>query len=70
MILRVSKIDLKTQVTHCFNGLQAVEKVRERAAKNMFDVIFMDCNMPFMDGPAATKIIRSHIDEKIKKQVS
>ena len=53
VVLKVCKIDLDTQVTHAFNGQQAVDRVKERQAQNMFDLILMDCNMPFMDGPTA-----------------
>ncbi|HHH19050.1 MAG TPA: sensor histidine kinase, partial [Campylobacterales bacterium] len=37
-----------------FNGQEAVEKV----AKNRYDIIFMDINMPVMNGIDATKAIR------------
>lgn len=36
------------------NGLEAVEEFK----KNKFDLIFMDCQMPEMDGYAATQVIR------------
>ncbi|EAR81937.2 response regulator receiver domain protein (macronuclear) [Tetrahymena thermophila SB210] len=42
------------QVEEAFNGQQAVQKVEQ----SQFDIIFMDINMPVMDGFQATKKIR------------
>ncbi|KAL4474175.1 hypothetical protein ABPG72_001714 [Tetrahymena utriculariae] len=44
----------KIQVEEAFNGQQAVQKVEQ----SEFDIIFMDINMPVMDGFQATKKIR------------
>ena len=61
VILKLCNIDLEKQVEIAFNGQQAVDKVKERTEQNMFDIIFMDLNMPFMDGATATKEIRDYI---------
>jgi CheY-like chemotaxis protein len=53
-------------VTQACNGLEAVQAVEERLTdvveeccdKKLFDIIFMDCNMPVMGGNEATSKIR------------
>jgi len=42
------------------DGIEAVSKVK----MNCYDIIFMDWNMPNMDGVSATKIIRQHFTHK------
>lgn len=45
---------LKLTVTNAINGKEALEKL----AKQQFDIVLMDCNMPVLDGFEATQTIR------------
>ena len=47
---------LGQQVDVASNGREAVEKVRQ----GRYDLVFMDCQMPELDGFAATREIREH----------
>ncbi len=52
------------QTDSASNGIQAVEKAR----KNKYDLIFMDCQMPEMDGYEACRQIREY--EALEKRIS
>ena len=54
---------LGLQVDLAANGLQAVEQV----GNTRFDLVLMDCQMPLMDGFAATALIRQQPDGKGKR---
>ncbi len=44
------------QVSPAWNGFEAIENMKV----NDYDIVFMDCQMPEMDGFEATKAIRDH----------
>jgi two-component system, sensor histidine kinase and response regulator len=44
------------QSVHASNGMEAVHLYRQRR----FDAVLMDCEMPIMDGFAATSVIREY----------
>jgi CheY-like chemotaxis protein len=51
---------------NAYNGKQALKAVKKNVKKNRglfcdYNLILMDCNMPFMDGYDATKAIREYL---------
>ncbi len=54
MVARELLTTLGCTVELAENGIEGVQRVREKA----YDVVFMDCQMPEMDGFAATRAIR------------
>ncbi len=51
------------------NGLEAIEKLKNDR-ENPFELVFMDCQMPVMDGYKATQQIRSGKVEVLNPQVT
>src|SRR5690606_16341360 len=51
---------LGCEVEVCGNGRQALDRIDSQD----FDIVFMDCEMPVMDGLAATRAIRKREDTK------
>jgi signal transduction histidine kinase/ActR/RegA family two-component response regulator len=63
LLIKIILQKLGLDVTIVENGQLAVEKYESEN----FDLIFLDINMPVMDGLAALKIIRAH-EEKMQKR--
>ena len=52
------------------NGLDAINLVKKNAGEGTFyDIIFMDCNMPIMDGFEASKLIDDHLNLPLDKSI-
>ena len=58
LILKICGIDMAMQIEEAENGLIALNKVI--ASPSAYSIIFMDCNMPVMDGYVSTKKILEH----------
>lgn len=56
---------LNCDVDIAYNGFEAVEKTK----KNNYDIIFMDCQMPEMDGYQATDEIRKFQGDKLRTPI-
>lgn len=52
---------LDCNVTDFYNGLDAVKSVQ---SGKRYDLVFMDIEMPIMDGYSATKLIRKYEKEQ------
>ena len=62
VIKRMLKLEGFVNITMAANGADAVELVKESYEKlEMFDLIFMDVQMPKIDGLLATKMIRNNL---------
>lgn len=60
---------LGATVTVVANGKQAVEQVQAHASDAAFDLVLMDCQMPVMDGFAASEAIAGLVADKTVKDV-
>ncbi len=64
-LILIKKIlsNFKCDVDAALNGKQALDMVKEKH----YDLIFMDCQMPVMDGFESTKLIRKHENKNKSK---
>ena len=62
----IQEIDPKASISKAFNGKEAVAVFNQfkEPLKSAFDLIFMDCNMPVMDGYEASLEIKRIIEEE------
>ena len=66
MMLYGLKLQTRDICDHAYNGRQALEAVKKNVAQNNgkfcnYNLILIDCNMPFMDGYEATTAIRDYL---------
>ena len=62
-------LPVKKLCDYAYNGKQAIEAVVNNVEANegrhcSYNLILIDCNMPFMDGYEATKCIREYLFDK------
>ena len=68
MMLYGCKVKTEDLCDYAYNGRQAIEAVKKNVEKNNYrfcdyNLILIDCNMPFMDGYEATSSIREYLYE-------
>ena len=57
-------------IDEAFNGAEALKRIEENQKEELnYKIVFMDINMPVMDGLEATKFIKEKIDKKIFKDL-
>ena len=64
----VTRLGLKCEAFN--DGKQAVEALRQKSKENCeFHLVFMDCQMPIMDGYDATRAIRQDSDPNVREVI-
>eukprot|EP01016_Furgasonia_blochmanni_P029568 TRINITY_DN31026_c0_g1_i1.p1 TRINITY_DN31026_c0_g1~~TRINITY_DN31026_c0_g1_i1.p1 ORF type:complete len:563 (+),score=92.16 TRINITY_DN31026_c0_g1_i1:60-1691(+) len=70
-LIKILKKIFHLRCDSAYNGLQCIQKVQKRASESVgclhcahqYKIIFMDCDMPVMDGLEATQELRGKIKE-------
>ena len=73
----VKNINVESVCSRAYNGIEAFQIIKDDveqniknglAGKSSYKLIFMDCNMPFMDGYDSTMYIRQYLyDQNIEQ---